>query len=239
MGVPTSTGDASGASVGGFDWARMLQPRWLARLLATRQGSVVFAVVTPHREVALTFDDGPHHESTARLLDVLHRHGARATFFMIGSHVRDLPEVVADVARAGHELGNHLWVDRPSVLSGADEFEQDLLRTHRLLERAGPGRPVLVRPASGWFRPVMLRLARRHGYRMALGSVTTPDLRLEDPERSLRLILGQVQPGAVIVLHDRHPHPETLARFTGALLDGLHAAGLRAVTLSDLLARAG
>ena len=63
--------------------------------------------------VGLTFDDGPDPEYTPRLLEILHRHGARATFFMAGEAARQHPELVRQVAQAGHAIGNHGW-DHPS-----------------------------------------------------------------------------------------------------------------------------
>src|SRR5215218_6611139 len=76
--------------------------------------------------VALTVDDGPAPETTPQLLRVLSRHGARATFFLVGERASRHRDLVAGIAAAGHELGNHLWRDEPSVLLGRAEFAQQL-----------------------------------------------------------------------------------------------------------------
>ena len=65
------------------------------------------AVGTGENLMALTFDDGPDPDWTPRLLDLLARHGAKATFFMVGSRAARHPELVARVAAEGHEIGNH------------------------------------------------------------------------------------------------------------------------------------
>ncbi|HKV11751.1 MAG TPA: polysaccharide deacetylase family protein, partial [Thermoanaerobaculia bacterium] len=75
-------------------------------------GSLV-RVATREPAIALTFDDGPHPEDTPRVLEVLERHGARGTFFMVGQSARRYPEVVARAAAAGHTVANHSW-DHPS-----------------------------------------------------------------------------------------------------------------------------
>ena len=73
------------------------------------------------RAIALTFDDGPS-ESTPRLLELLERHGARATFFQCGSNAERLPRLAREVSDAGHEIGNHthshqpLWLRAPSAV---------------------------------------------------------------------------------------------------------------------------
>ncbi|MGH8754891.1 MAG: polysaccharide deacetylase family protein [Burkholderiales bacterium] len=70
-------------------------------------------VSTSDAVAALTFDDGPHPEFTRRLLDILDRYQARATFFIVGRSAQRYPELVKRIAQAGHALGNHSW-DHPS-----------------------------------------------------------------------------------------------------------------------------
>ena len=57
--------------------------------------------------VALSFDDGPHPENTPRVLEILQRYDARATFFLIGDRAERQPDVVAAIRAGGHEIGNH------------------------------------------------------------------------------------------------------------------------------------
>src|SRR5450755_5154153 len=61
------------------------------------------------KQIALTYDDGPNDPHTLRLLDVLAKHSVRATFFMIGRHVRQRPDIALAVAQAGHVIGNHTF----------------------------------------------------------------------------------------------------------------------------------
>src|SRR5438477_7725263 len=61
------------------------------------------------KQIALTYDDGPNDPHTLRLLEVLARHDVHATFFMIGRYARQCPEIVREVARAGHVIGNHTF----------------------------------------------------------------------------------------------------------------------------------
>src|SRR5882757_5327892 len=85
-------------------------------------GSTIFRTNSP-RKLALTFDDGPNPAVTPRLLDLLDRYDARATFFVIGRHVRACPGLTAELVRRGHSLGNHtdthpnlLWLSKAQVL---------------------------------------------------------------------------------------------------------------------------
>ena len=78
-------------------------------------------VKTEEAVVALTFDDGPHPEFTPRLLEILEKHHARATFFLVGESAKKYPELVKRIAKAGHSIGNHSW-DHPSfpLITGRD-----------------------------------------------------------------------------------------------------------------------
>ena len=145
-------GTAMGILAGSLAYARRAaHPRGAAAagqpllhpLLRRLYGST-FAVATDERLMALTFDDGPDPEHTPRLLEVLARHGAKATFFMVGARAARHPELVARVAAEGHEIGNHGW-DHPSLpaLPSAAVAEQ-LERTRAVL---APHGQALMRPA--------------------------------------------------------------------------------------------
>lgn len=210
-----------------------VQHPWLAGRLAARSRRVLFAAPTELPHVALTFDDAPHVELTPALLDVLDRHGATATFFCLGSRAAQRPDLVEELVRRGHEVGNHLWEDRPSVLQSAEDFQRDLLRTHDILVAAG-GTPRFVRPGSGWVRPSMLRTAHRHGYRVALGSIAVLDLSVSDLDEQERFVAGRLRPGSVVVLHEGYGHRSRVVQLTDRILGVLERRGLRAVSLSRL-----
>src|SRR5262249_4930611 len=99
--------------------APALIDRLLQRLLAAAERRFVGAlteVKTDEPIAALTFDDGPHPIYTPALLDILQKHVAQATFFMVGTAATAQPAIVRQVAQAGHAIGNHSW-DHPSFLS--------------------------------------------------------------------------------------------------------------------------
>src|ERR1017187_2527342 len=78
-------------------------------------------------QIALTFDDGPNDAATPELLDVLARHGVRATFFAIGNFVRQRPAITRAVAAAGHLLGNHTMSHPRLSLEPASRVRQELM----------------------------------------------------------------------------------------------------------------
>ena len=156
----------------------VMQPRRPARALARSGSRVLFAGPPARREVALTFDDGPDARTTPALLEVLRRHGAQATFFLIGSRAAELPGLARRIAEDGHEIAHHMWRDTPSVLSAKEKFERDFLLTHEVLTEICGVAPRAFRPASGWYSPRMVRTAADHGCRTVLASIAPRDLAL-------------------------------------------------------------
>ena len=182
--------------------------------------------------VALTIDDGPDPRTTPRLLALLERHGARATFFLIAGRVPGREEVVRAIVRGGHEVGNHLTRDEASIRLSAAAFEASLREAHDALAPFAPLR--WARPGSGWYTAEMVAAMRRHGYRCALGSVYPFDPHHPWAAASARFILRVVHPGAIIVLHDGGVRGERTARVLERVLPELERRRYAVVTLTEL-----
>jgi peptidoglycan/xylan/chitin deacetylase (PgdA/CDA1 family) len=213
-------------------------PRW--RELAVRAVSrllpvdVLCYVDTEARAFALTFDDGPHPETTPRLLDVLERHAARATFFLIGERVVGNESIVARIAAQGHEVANHLMRDERSVLIPDDRFRRELAEVNALLAPYGEVR--WFRPGSGWFTPRMLRHAGTHDLRAVLGTVVAMHDGGPRDGRIARNLLAAIRPGSIAVLHEGTDERRGVVATTDQVLAELGRRGLAAVTVSDLVA---
>jgi len=200
--------------------ARMLQPH------------VLCYVDTRAQAFALTFDDGPHKDTTPPLLDVLARHGAKATFFLIGERILGNEPTVARIAAEGHELANHLMRDQLSAVLPDLEFRRQLAEVSSLLAPYGPIR--WFRPGSGWFTPRMLRSAAEQDLRCVLGTVVARN-DASGNVRIVRRLLGRIQPGSIAVLHEGTPARRGVVATTDRLLAELGRRGLAAVTVSDLV----
>ncbi len=220
-----------GAVIGRIVW---LQPRFAVEGLADLNPEVLIRVETTQPLVALTIDDGPHATITPRALDVLAAHGAHATFFLLGDNIPGNEGLLGRMRTEGHELGNHLVEDRPSILLPEEEFIRQLLQVDPWVDKAARWR--WLRPGSGWFSPGMVESAAEHGYRLCLGSIFPHDDRIHDAERLAAMVLERVQPGDVIILHDGSDERAVLGETLDLVLAGLAARGLRAVTVSELVA---
>jgi peptidoglycan/xylan/chitin deacetylase (PgdA/CDA1 family) len=210
-----------------------LGPRWVVGGLSRVSPEVLYFVDTDRPAVALTIDDGPDPASTPAILDVLERHGAEATFFLITDRVPGNDEVVRRILDEGHEIANHLTREEPSILLPADTFERELIEAHDVLLDYSAQR--WFRPGSGFHSSEMLERAERHGYTTVLGSVYPFDAQIPSASFAERQILANARPGSIIVLHDGGDRGLRTAKALEAVLPELEARGLRVVTLSELV----
>lgn len=140
-------------------------------------------------QIALTYDDGPADPDTFELLDVLAKHGVRATFFMIGRFVRKRPEIARAVAAAGHLIGNHTMTHPLLMLRSPAVARQQLRDCNMALEDA-LGAPVRwFRPPHGSRRPDILRSARELGLTTVMWNAMGYDWRPTTPEAVWRHVL--------------------------------------------------
>jgi len=115
------------------------------------------------RQIALTYDDGPNDPHTLQLLDILAKHNVPATFFMIGCYVEQRPDIVREVVKAGHVVGNHTFTHPNLIFASASETRAQLQDCDRALNDAVGEHSRLFRPPFGGRRPQSLRIARELG----------------------------------------------------------------------------
>ncbi len=158
--------------------------------------------------MALTFDDGPNTAWTPTLLEVLDRFGVKATFFSIGHYAREQPELLREVAAAGHAIGNHTYTHVTMPLHTDETIRRELRQTTEAIEEAGVemarvhGRR-LMRPPYGRRRPGTLRVLREEGYVPILWSVTLWDWsKGVTTEKIMHKAEKQIRGGDVVLLHD-------------------------------------
>ena len=187
-------------------------------------------------EVALTFDDGPDPEVTPRVLDLLDRAGARASFFCIGRRVEARPDVAAEIVRRGHRIENHTWSHPHGFawyLPAAQRRE--MLRAQEAIERTTGRAPELFRPPAGFRNPLTERELSRAGLTLASWTRRGYDIFEREPRKILRRLLDGLSPGDALLLHDGSAvtgagNPVVL-EVLPRLLDELAARSLRPVPL--------
>ncbi len=194
-----------------------------------------------HGTVALTFDDGPDPRWTPRILDILGRYHARATFFVIGSQAAQHPELVRRMYAEGHEVANHTYT-HSADLEGAPawRFSLELSMTQRVIEASTGHSATLFRyPYSDSLadpeqRDQSLYEVAQQGYQVAGTAVSTADWKRPGPALITSLALANPD-GQTVLLHDGGgDRSQTVAALPG-ILAGLQARDLRVVPVGEAI----
>ncbi len=150
------------------------------------------------RAVYLTFDDGPIPEATPYVLDVLDMFNIKATFFMVGDNARKYPELLEEVRRRGHRIGNHTYNHIGGLKWSAWKYLANVTRAEKLLDTGQ-----LFRPPHGWMGPIQYRAMRGMGWRVVMWDLVTRDYSTRlTAQEVLQNVKRYARNGSIITFHD-------------------------------------
>ncbi|ASS67011.2 MULTISPECIES: polysaccharide deacetylase family protein [unclassified Paenibacillus] len=185
------------------------------------------------RAVALTFDDGPDGRTTPAILDMLKKNDIKATFFVVGTQVKQYPDVVARIVKEGHALGNHTYHHADLAKTGRTKTLQEIAYNDTLIERATGIIPSLFRPPYGSTSPQLKQLLRDSGRSMELWNVDTRDWAGTSVATMRANVNRNVKPGSVILMHSFGSKLHT-AELLPLIIKDLKNKGYVFVTVDEL-----
>ncbi len=196
----------------------------------------------PSRKLALTFDDGPNHPHSPRLLEVLARHNVKATFFLIGRYVKQRPQIARSIVEAGHVVGNHTFSHPNLIFASAQQTRAELHDCRSAITDAAGEHSNLFRPPFGGRRPGTLQIVRSAGLVPVMWNVTAWDWKALPAERIQEKVSRQIQGGDVVLLHDGShvamgaDRSQTVIA-TDRLIARYKSAGYEFVTIPEMMAQ--
>jgi peptidoglycan/xylan/chitin deacetylase (PgdA/CDA1 family) len=187
-----------------------------------------------HREVALTFDDGPG-PYTPQIVSVLERENVPATFFEVGVLEKYFHAATSEIVLRGYPIGDHTQSHAPMSKLNAKSQQAQLLQETSLVGDYGAPFPRLFRPPYGLWNATTLKLLHRYRMLMVLWTVDTSDYREPGVDAIVDSAVRGAGPGAIILLHDAGgDRSETVAALP-KIVHALKARGYRLVTVPRLL----
>jgi len=200
-----------------------------------RKGSTrEISAVPSSKRICITFDDGPNPLLTERILGMLRTARVRATFFVVGTQVRAHPELLREIASAGHEIANHSYSHDDMARKSPAEIQQELLQTQVAVEDATGRRTRLFRPPGGSRNAEVRAAAAQIGYTTVLWSANVGVCAGVPLKRGLARLLRDIKPGAVVLLHNG---PDQTVNVLPDLLAALKKRGYAFITMSEALGK--
>lgn len=186
------------------------------------------SLVGPAKYVALTFDDGPRAKTTGPLLDGLLERGVNATFFLVGEQIEGNEELIHRMADEGHQIGNHTYSHVRLLTAEKNTVIEEIQKTEVILEN-------LLGKSGFWLRPPYGLIGKERAALvktpMIYWSLDPQDWKLLNADAVVEYVLGNVQPGDIILLHDFYPTSVDAAL---RIIDQLQSQGYAFVTVEEL-----
>jgi peptidoglycan/xylan/chitin deacetylase (PgdA/CDA1 family) len=184
------------------------------------------------KTLALTFDDGPHPQYTPKLLEILKRYNAPATFFVVGEMAEKYPEGIKAEIAAGHNVGNHTYHHVNLTRIPNDMIATEIKACHDVIRSITDTHPHLFRPPGGDYDTQVIETAEALNYTTVLwtddpGDYASPGTGVIE-QRTLRT----ADNGGIILLHDGE---QQTVYILPKLLDALKARGFTFVTIDELM----
>ncbi len=201
-------GDANSAR-GWFLRAAALSPsfRDVRSQLAASGGvglakSAVFGGLPTEKVIALTFDDGPKPGLTEPLLEMLVNARVPATFFVIGRHVIEFPELTKRLSDAGMEIANHSYTHRSLTALSSEDVAREMLETQAAILTVTGKMPAYMRPPGGNWNSGVAQIVRQWGLTPCMWTVDVYGSEVLGAQQVANAVLNEVRPGSIILMHN-------------------------------------
>ncbi|MCD4781927.1 MAG: polysaccharide deacetylase family protein [Candidatus Omnitrophica bacterium] len=209
--------------------------------ILTRKGTI-YRVKTKNKKVVLTFDDGPSPVWTTKILDELKKAGIKATFFVIGHHVKKYPEIARRIVKEGHEIGNHGYAHSVMFYYKPAEIEEEIQYTEQVIHEITGVRTKYFRPPKAWLRKSIKDKIKSMGYEIILWSLNSKDWVCFNHKDIVKYISKSVRNGDILLFHDSGNvfsieggiRTQTVKTIT-LLVKTLEDRGFKFVTIEELL----
>jgi len=177
-------------------------------------------------DVYLTFDDGPDPRFTPKLLEILDKHGCKATFFVTGKKVERHPDIVRAALQAGHAIGAHGYDHKSFWFRKRRSIQEDINRSIGAIADITGSSPRLFRPPYGHICSAQLSHTRDLGIKTVLWSRSAGDYLATPPTLIEQRISRRSRPGDIILMHDGMKYADNTLMALPAILEAFRARSL-------------
>lgn len=195
-------------------------------------GGLTNHVHTNEKVVALTFDDGPT-QNVDEILALLDTYDAKATFFLIGNEIEKNPEIAKEIAKNGHQLGNHTYSHKRMIFKSQSFIKTEIEDTNKLIKKAGYTGDIDFRPPNGKKLIGLPYYLKKANMDTILWDIE-PDTYYQVAEDKVNYVKESVKPGSVILMHPMYDQTGEELKAIEGVLKALTEEGYTFVTVNEL-----
>lgn len=195
-------------------------------------GGLTNHVETNEKVVALTFDDGPT-QNVEEILALLDTYDAKATFFLIGNEIEKSPELAMEIAKNGHQLGNHTYSHERMIFKSYSFIKKEIEDTNKLIEQAGYTGEIDFRPPNGKKIIGLPYYLKKANMDTILWDIE-PDTYYQVAEKKVNYVKESVKPGSIILMHPMYDRTGEELKAIEGVLKALTEEGYTFVTVNEL-----
>lgn len=200
------------------------------------QGIVISeAKLPPEKKViALTFDDGPWPNTTAKVLDILKKNRIKSTFFVVGQNVKNYPDLTKQIVADGHIIANHTWHHWYHQMS-AEAAAYEVANTGDIIYQTTGVRTSLFRPPGGIMNNGVAAYAKNNKYAVIMWSADSMDYSRPAVPRLMNNIFREAKPGGIVLMHDGGGDRSHTVKALPEIISRFRKQGYEFVTVPELL----
>jgi polysaccharide deacetylase family sporulation protein PdaB len=192
----------------------------------------IYSVETEEKKVAISFDAAYGDQYTPQILDILDRYNVKTTFFLVGFWIDKYGDVLEEIHRRGHEIGNHSTTHPQMSKLTVEEIKKELETTGEKIKAVTGKDPILFRPPFGDYNNRVIETAQELGYYCIQWDVDSLDWKEFGVEPVVDRVLKKVNKGSIILFHNNAKY---VAEFLPIILDRLIKEGYEIVPVSELI----
>ena len=190
---------------------------------------------TNDKEIALTFDDGPHKEYTEQILQILDDYDIKATFYVIGINAEAHPEILQMISKKGHEIGNHTDSHIDCSKTNYEKIRSDIITNHNVIKSICNVEPTTFRTPGGIKSDHVNKIAEEMKYKIIFWNIDTKDWMHRSAEDIKNNIIKNVSAGSIILFHDYIYGEANTQEALRMTLPTLIEMGYKFTTVSELI----
>ena len=192
----------------------------------------IYSVETPEKKIALSFDAAWGDEYTEGILDTLDKYKVKSTFFLVGFWVEKHPEVVKEIVRRGHEIGNHSTTHPNMSGLNKEQILEEINITGDMIEKLTNKKPILFRPPFGDYNDLLIQTCRDNGYYTIQWDIDSLDWKELGVQPVVDRVTRNVRNGSIVLFHNNAKY---MNEYLPLVLERLQADGYEIVPVSQLI----